>query len=164
MTFTIIAAMEQSRGVGKDNAMPWHLSADLKHFAKTTMGGAVIMGRKTWESIPDAYRPFKGRLNIVISRQEDYELPDGVKLVHSLDEALSATEDREAFVIGGANIFEQAIVHQGCNRLILTQIHADFEVDTYFPAIPEHFKIAATSEVQEEKGLRFQFLNFSSII
>lgn len=164
--FTIIAAMDKNRGIGKDNKMPWHLSADLKHFAKTSKGGAVIMGRKTWESIPDKWRPFGERLNIVLSHNRDYKLPEGVLLADSLEQALKLAEQnqqpvKEAFVIGGANLFAQAITHPACTKLILTEIQGEYKVDSRFPEIPARFQKTEESELQEENGLRFKFITFT---
>lgn len=158
-SFTIISAMDLNRGIGKDGVMPWHLSEDLKHFARTTKGGTVIMGRKTWESIPERYRPFSERFNIVISRQEDYEVPEGVLLVHSLEEALEAAQDK-TFVIGGGNLYAQAIQLEECEELILTMINETYDVDTYFPEIPGHFKQVEATPFQEENGLEFAFIRF----
>ena len=166
MDFTIIAAMDQACGIGKDNKMPWHLSADLKHFARTTKGGAVIMGRKTWESVPDKWRPFSERLNIVLSRDPDYQLPEGVLLADSLEQALQLAKQcshaKEAFVIGGANLFAQAIQHPACRKLILTEIQAECEVDARFPEIPARFQKTSESEAQREKGIIFKFVEYAS--
>lgn len=154
--------MDLNRGIGKDGVMPWHLPGDLKHFAETTKGGTVIMGRKTWESIPDKYRPFSERLNIVVSRQKDYALPEGVLLVHSLEEALDAAEDK-TFVIGGGQLYAEAIEHEACEELILTIISETFEVDTYFPEIPAYFTQSKASAFREEKGLEYGFIWFRKI-
>ncbi len=157
MNFTIIAAMDANRGIGKNNALPWHLPSDLKHFKETTEGGAVLMGRKTWESIPEKYRPFSGRLNIVISRQKDLDLPEGVLLAGSLDEALSLAEEQEgeAFLIGGAQLFQEAIVHPACERIVLTLIGQNFDCDAFFPAIPAHFSQNKSTPFREENGIEF---------
>lgn len=154
--FSIIAAMDENRGIGKNNDLPWHLSTDLKHFAAVTKGGTVIMGRKTWESLPEAYRPLKGRLNIVISRGE-LELPDGVKLAHSLDEALEAAEGK-TFVIGGATLYTEAIQHPACKELILTEVEGSVDCDAFFPEIPVGFVMKEMSEEMEEKGFTFRFV------
>lgn len=143
MNFTIISALDLNRGIGYENRLPWHLSADLKHFAGTTKGNTVIMGRKTWDSIPEQYRPFKERLNLVISRGE-VTLPEGVLLAHSLDEALELAEkhgpERKAFVIGGASLYAEAIQHPNCEELILTHIEGEYLVDTYFPEFEDRFE------------------------
>jgi dihydrofolate reductase len=125
---SIIAAVARNRAIGRDNAMPWRLPEDLKRFRRLTMGHAVIMGRKTFESIG---RPLAGRNNIVISRARDWS-PAGCVVVHSLESALAAVEaPSEAFVIGGAQIYALALPHAG--RLHMTEIERDFEGDAFFP-------------------------------
>ncbi len=164
MNFTIIAAMDENRGIGKNNALPWHLSADLKHFAATTKGAAVIMGRKTWESLPDAYKPLKERLNIVVSRGE-LELSEGVKLAHSLDEALSlAIHEGKAFIIGGATLYAEAIQHPACKELLLTHIEGIFDCDTFFPDFSADFKLVLEEtpqvETHSQSQIRFHFARY----
>lgn len=158
--------MDENRGIGKDNQLPWHLSADLKHFAATTKGGTVIMGRKTWDSLPVAYRPLKDRLNIVVSRAE-LSLPDGVLLAHSLDEALELAEqhgaDRKAFVIGGAMLYAEAIEHPACKELNLTEVEGSVDCDAFFPQIPAGFKMKTVSDEMEEKGITFRFVTYQAI-
>jgi len=148
--------MDENRGIGKNNDLPWHLSADLKHFAAVTKGGTVIMGRKTWESLPEQYRPLKERLNIVVSRSE-LELPQGVKLAHSLDEALELAEGK-TFVIGGATLYAEAIKHPACKELILTEVEGTADCDAFFPEIPAGFLMKEMSEEMEEKGYIFRFV------
>lgn len=157
MNFSIISALDKNRGIGKNNGLPWHLAADLKHFSETTKGGTVIMGRKTWDSLPEKYRPLPGRQNIVISRSE-VALPAGTLLAHSLDEALNLSDPtRKAFVIGGATLYAEAIQHPACNELILTQIEGSFDCDAFFPEIPERFH-PEESSAAEENGIKFQFV------
>jgi len=110
--------------------MPWHIPEDLKHFKTVTMGKPVIMGRKTFASIG---RPLPGRTNIVLTRQEDFEA-DGVRVAHTLDEALGAARaenPEEIMVIGGAQVYEKALPR--ADRLYLTYLHEEVEGDTYFP-------------------------------
>lgn len=157
--------MDENRGIGYQNQLPWHLSADLKHFKEVTTGGTVIMGRKTWESLPETYRPLKERLNIVVSRSE-LSLPEGVLLAHSLDEALELAEqhggDRKAFVIGGATLYAEAIAHAACNELMLTELEGHADCDAFFPEIPAAFFIEERSEEMEEKGFKFRFMRYLS--
>lgn len=159
MNFALVAAVDKNRGIGKNNTLPWHLSADLKHFARVTKGGTVIMGRKTWESLPEKYRPLKERKNVVLSTDANYPVPAGVELVQSLDEALSKGEG-ELFVIGGARLFEEAIHHANCKKIILTEIDSSFDCDAFFPEIPSDFKVAEESPIEEEGGLKFRFLSY----
>ena len=128
MRISIIAALARNRTIGCGNAMPWRLPEDLKRFRRLTIGHAVIMGRKTFESIGT---PLSGRNNIVISRSRDWFRP-GCTVVHTLEAALAASaEAGEAFVIGGAQIYALALPH--ALRLHLTEIERDFEGDAFFP-------------------------------
>ena len=122
--------MDEHNGIGKDNRLPWHLSADLKRFKALTMGHYVIMGRKTYESIG---RPLPGRQMVIITRSPDYRA-EGCLIAHSLEEALSIAEqagESEAFVIGGGQIFAQALPL--ANRIYLTRVHTISEADVLFP-------------------------------
>ena len=128
---SLIAAVARNGVIGKDNALLWHLPEDMRHFRETTRGKPVIMGRKTWESLPAAYRPLPGRQNIVVSRNADYAAP-GACVVASLDAALQeAVSADEVFVIGGAQLYRQAI--DSADRLYLTEIDRDYEGDVFFP-------------------------------
>ncbi len=125
----VIAAVARNGAIGKDNALLWRLPADLQFFKRTTLGCPVIMGRKTYESIG---RPLPGRRNIVISRNAAWTAP-GVDTVRSLDEALALAADApKVFVIGGAQIYAQALPH--ADQIVLTEIERDYEADTFFPA------------------------------
>jgi len=135
ITLSLMWAMSRNRVIGRNNALPWHLPEDLKYFKRVTMGKPIIMGRKTWESIG---RPLPGRSNIVITRQSDYRVPEGVKVVASLEEALRMAENiclieggDEAVVIGGAEIYAAALPQ--AQRLYLTQVHAEVQGDAFFP-------------------------------
>ncbi len=140
-TIAIIVAMAQNRCIGRDNDLPWRLSNDLKHFKRTTMGKPIIMGRKTWESIG---RPLPGRINIVVTRNKNYEAP-GCTLAHSLTEAISTiTEVEEACVIGGAALYQEALGM--ADRLYITHVEAEVDGDTYFP----EFDVHAWTIAQEE--------------
>jgi len=127
---SIIAAMDRKRLIGRENQLPWHLPADLQHFKKITMGKPIIMGRKTWESLG---RPLPGRTNIVITRNQGYKA-EGATVVHSLDAALLAAGDaEEAMIIGGANLYKQAL--PDADRLYLTKVDGEFEGDAWFPEL-----------------------------
>ncbi|GGE59152.1 dihydrofolate reductase [Priestia taiwanensis] len=139
---SLIWAMDENRLIGKDNDLPWRLPAELAYFKRTTMGQPIIMGRKTYESIG---RPLPGRENIVVTRNSDFTA-EGVTVVHSLHEALEQTKETEAFVIGGAQIYKEALPL--ASRLYVTHIHHAFEGDTYFPEIPKEWKV-----ISSEKGL-----------
>ncbi len=125
---SLIVAMAHDRVIGKDNQMPWHLPADLKHFKAVTLGKPVIMGRKTFESIG---MPLPGRKNIIVTRRQDFVAEDCV-VVNTLDAALQAAGDvEEVMIIGGANIYGQML--DRADRLYLTLIDLDTDGDTRFP-------------------------------
>ncbi|PLR82747.1 MULTISPECIES: dihydrofolate reductase [Bacillus] len=126
---SLIWAMDENRVIGRDNRLPWHLPEDLKFFKRVTMGHPVVMGRKTYESIG---RLLPGRENIIITRNRDYQVT-GATLFYSIaDFAEYANgQEEEFFVIGGSEIFKE--IFTAADRLYLTQIHAEFDGDTYFP-------------------------------
>ena len=127
---TIIAAIANNNALGKDNGLIWHLPADLKRFKKITSGHHIIMGRNTFESIG---KPLPNRTTVIITRNKDY-LAEGCILVHSLKEALEVSKmDETPFIIGGAQIYEQAILT--ADRLDITEVHHSFEADAFFPKI-----------------------------
>mgnify|MGYP001814615012 FL=1 len=129
MKLSLIAAMAENRVIGHENRLPWHLPADLQHFKTITLGKPVLMGRKTWESIG---RPLPGRTNIVITRDADY-VAEGCVVAHSLEEAVRAAgEAAEVMVIGGAQLYRQALPL--ADTLYLTLVHAEIQGDTRFPA------------------------------
>ena len=165
----IIVAIADNNAIGKDNALLWHISEDLKFFRRTTMGCPVIMGRKTFESIG---RPLPKRTNIVVSRS-GYEAPEGVVVVSSLEEAYDTASSSvlpvevevapsRAFVIGGGQIYAQAM--SLADRLIVTHVHTIIEdADTFFPAIdPSVWSVAERSELQTdpETGYTFEFVEY----
>ena len=156
---SLIAAVAANRAIGRNNELLWHLPADMAYFRETTRGQPVIMGRKTWESLPARFRPLPGRQNIVISRNTDYETP-GATLLDSLEAAVSIINANEnAFVIGGAEIYRQALPI--ADRLYLTQIEQDVAGDVFFPAIaPGDWQEISRSATQTDarSGLRFSFV------
>lgn len=130
MTLSLIAAVAQNNVIGKDNKLVWHLPADMKFFKDTTMGHTLIMGRKTFESFG---KPLPGRKSIVITRQSNWQF-EGVSVAHSLSEALEcAPKNEEVFVIGGAEIYRQALPY--CSKMYITVVHHSFEGDTSFPEV-----------------------------
>ena len=130
----IIAAVAKNRVIGKDNTLIWNIPEDMAHFKALTSGQTVIMGRKTWESLPPRFRPLPGRRNIVISRQADYEAP-GAELAGSLELALQLAAPAEtAFIIGGEQIYRQAMAV--ADRLEITEVELEPEGDAWFPEIP----------------------------
>lgn len=141
MTISLIAAAAENNVIGKNNNLPWHLPADMKYFRETTMGHCVIMGRKNYDSIPEKFRPLQGRTNIIVTRQNNFSAPDCI-VVHSLEEALGEAKKKnepEAFIIGGGEIFKQALPL--ADKIYLTKIHHNIEGDVYFPVLnPDDWK------------------------
>lgn len=128
---TLIAAAAENNVIGKDNQLIWHLADDLQRFKSLTSGHYIIMGRKTFESFP---KPLPNRTHIVITRQKNYTVPEGVIVVNNLEDALDAAKkDKQPFIIGGGEIYRQAIKY--ANKIELTRVHDSFEGDTYFPSI-----------------------------
>lgn len=135
MIVSLIVAMDRQRGIGKDNRLPWRLSADLKRFRELTMGHHLIVGRKTFESIG---KPLPGRQMIIVTRQAGFQV-EGCFVVNSVDEALRLARERdesEVFVIGGAEIYAQTLAL--ADRLYLTLVDAEAEADTFFPTFDEN--------------------------
>jgi len=127
----IIAAVAKNRVIGRDNQLLWHIPEDMAHFKALTAGHTVIMGRKTWESLPERFRPLPGRRNIVISRQADYPAT-GAELAGSLEAGLAlCAADSKAFVIGGGEIYRQAMSF--ADRLELTEVDQEPAGDAWFP-------------------------------
>jgi dihydrofolate reductase len=128
---SIVVATDERWAIGRNGGLPWRLPDDLKHFKALTLGKPVVMGRKTWDSIG---KPLPGRHNLVVSRQANLSLPEGVTLVRSLEEALAAAGPvPEVCVIGGAEIYRLALPLT--STIHLTRVHATLPADTYFPAI-----------------------------
>ena len=150
----IIAAVAKNRVIGKDNTLIWNIPEDMAHFKALTSGQTVIMGRKTWESLPPRFRPLPGRRNIVISRQADFAAP-GAELAASLEAALQlAAQAETAFIIGGEQIYRQAM--DVADRLEITEVDQEPEGDARFP------EIAAVDweKAAESKGAGFVFVTY----
>jgi dihydrofolate reductase len=133
MILSMIVGMTEDRVIGKDNDLPWpKIKEDMKHFRKITTGHPIIMGRKTWDSIPDKYKPLPKRTNIVVTRQKDLAL-GGAEVFNSLEGAITyaATLDEEVFIIGGSSLYKEALPKT--NKLYLTIIKGEHEGDTFFP-------------------------------
>ncbi|MDP1525876.1 MAG: dihydrofolate reductase [Rhodocyclaceae bacterium] len=154
---TLIAAVARNGVIGKDNALPWHLPEDLKHFKQLTTGQAVIMGRKTWESLPERFRPLPGRDNIVVTRNAGFDAP-GATVAHTLGAALQKVgAGKTAYLIGGAELYGHALPI--AQRLELTEIDADIDGDACFPA----FDRSAWQEVGREAGTSADGLGYAFV-
>jgi dihydrofolate reductase len=147
-SLSLIVALAKDRAIGRGNRLLWSLPADMAHFREATKGATVIMGRKTWESLPPKFRPLPGRHNIVISRQTEY-VAEGAVLVHSLNDAVAEARRKDApiFVIGGAEIYAQALPL--ADRLVLTEVDDIVaDADAFFPTVPA----TEWQEVERKKG------------
>ena len=131
MPLNLIFARARNGVIGQHNTLPWHLPEDLAHFKKTTLGQPVVMGRKTWESLPPKFRPLPGRTNIVVTRQKDWHA-EGAVVAYSLEEAVQhCPADAQVWVIGGAEVYAQAMPL--ATHAVVTEIDADFEGDALAP-------------------------------
>ncbi len=133
MIISLIAAHTENRVIGKNNDLPWKLPKDMKYFMETTRGHHVVLGRKNYESIPPKYRPLPDRVNMIITRQRNYEAPQ-CTIVHSVEEAIQIAQkagETELFIIGGAEIYAMALPL--AHRLYITEIKTTLEGDTFFP-------------------------------
>lgn len=136
MIRSFIVACAENRAIGKDNQLIWHMPNDLKFFKTTTSGHYVIMGRKSYESMG---KPLPNRLNVIITRNKDYAV-EGALVVHSLEDALQLAADQkqqEVFILGGGEIYRQALDKGLVDRIYLTEIKETFEADTFFPELKE---------------------------
>jgi dihydrofolate reductase len=151
-TVAAIVAMDEGRVIGRDGALPWHLPEDLAHFKALTSGHVVVMGRKTWESLPPKFRPLPGRVNIVVSRApQSLTLPSGTYAAGSIDEALSLAErvsdpERIIWIIGGAEVYKAALPL--CDELHLTLVSGTHEGDAYLPPFEDLFKEVSSTPTE----------------
>ena len=158
MKIGIIYARARNGVIGKDNTMPWRLPEDMAHLKQTTMGHPVIMGRKTWDSIPPKFQPLPGRRNIVVTRNADWSA-EGAERAGSLDEAFALCADAgtgTAWVIGGAEIYRQAV--ERAHVAVVTVIDADFEGDAFAPELGDHWHEEAREAHVSATGLPFAFV------
>ncbi|BBB23461.1 dihydrofolate reductase [Isorropodon fossajaponicum endosymbiont JTNG4] len=150
MKLSIIVAMDDNQLIGKNNSLPWHLPADLAYFKKTTTGKAVLMGRKTYDSVD---RPLPNRRNIIVSRNTKFKA-DGCEVVGSINAALSlANGDNELMIMGGASFYEQMV--NKVDRLYITEVKGKFEGDAYFPEFDrtQFSELSRDSHQADEKNL-----------
>ena len=153
---TIIVATDANNGIGINNTLPWHLPEDLAHFKRLTTGHPIIMGRKTFDSIG---RPLPNRRNIVISRNASWQ-HEGVERVGSLAEAQALVAGGEAFVIGGAQVYQQALPL--VDKLVVTRIGRAYECDAFFPALDAgQWQETAREEHVSAAGLPYAFISFT---
>ncbi|MFG6466919.1 dihydrofolate reductase [Roseateles sp. BYS87W] len=155
----LVAAVAQDGAIGRDNALLWHLPEDLARFKAITLGKPVIMGRKTWDSLPPRFRPLPGRRNLVVSRSTP--ALGGAEVFASFDAALAACQGvPEVCVIGGSEIYALAMPH--AHQLALTEVDARFpDADRHFPPWPrERFTVAAREAHTSASGLHYEFIDY----
>lgn len=157
MRVNLIFARSRNGVIGAKGVMPWHLPEDLAHFKATTWGAPVLMGRKTWESIPARFRPLAGRQNVVITRQHGWQA-QGASVTHSLSEALvSLADEAEVWVVGGAQIYAQA--QTLAQRAVITEIDADFDGDAHAPDLCAGWsETARSANLVSQSGLSYRFI------
>ncbi|OGS81510.1 MAG: diacylglycerol kinase [Flavobacteria bacterium RIFCSPLOWO2_12_FULL_31_7] len=151
---TLIAATSTNNALGKDNQLVWHLPDDFKRFKTLTSGHFIIMGRKTFESFP---KPLPNRTHVIITRQKDYQVPDGCIVVPSLEKAIAfCPKDEEVYIIGGGEIYKQSI--DIADKVELTRVHTSVEADTFFPEInPEKWNIIFEEHHEKDEKHAFDF-------
>ncbi len=155
---TIIAAIDENQVLGKDNQLIWHLPDDLKRFKRLTTGHAIIMGRKTFESLPKA---LPNRQNIVVTRNLDYS-SEGITVCHSIEAAIeSAKDDEQPFIIGGAQIYEQGL--KFASIIEVTKIHTQFEGDVFFPKIDYKEWSEVKRQIMEHTDFDYSFITYKKI-
>lgn len=158
MKLHLILARAANGVIGNNNTLPWRLPEDMAHFKRTTLGCPVIMGRKTWDSLPPKFRPLPGRLNVVVTRQPDWQA-EGALCAHSLPEAMALCPlESDAWVIGGAEIYAQALPL--ASTAVVTEIDADFEGDAYAPPFGPEWTETAREQQVSSTGLNFSFVTY----
>ena len=158
MKLNLVYARAANGVIGKDGTLPWHLPEDLAHFRALTRGHPVIMGRRTWDSLPPRFRPLPGRTNIVVTRQQNWS-ETGAQPAVSLDHALSFCEQLpEAWVIGGAQLYALALPR--ADRIEVTEIAQDFEGDAWAPVLGAEWREVSRAPHAAADGMRFDFVRY----
>ena len=159
MRVSLVAAIAQGGVIGRDNAIPWRIAEDARRFRTLTMGHPVVMGRRTWDSLPDRFRPLPGRRNVVVTRGSDWHA-DGAERAGSLDEALRLLDGApQMFVVGGAELYAEALPL--ADELLLTEIDAEVDGDTFFPSWDRAaFHEESREQHLSETGIRFSFVTY----
>jgi len=157
MNITIIVAIADNNAIGKDNKLLWHISDDLKRFKKITSGHTVIMGKKTYYSLP--VRPLPKRTSVVITDVADEKI-EGCLMAYSIEEAISLCDpEKENFVIGGGSVYRQFMPH--CDKLLITKVHKDFDADTFFPDIDDgEWSLEEKIDGPADSKLPYSFLSY----
>ena len=159
MRVALVAAVARGGVIGRDSGIPWRLPEDMRRFRTLTMGHPVVMGRRTWESLPDQFRPLPGRGNVVVTRNSDWSA-QGADRAGSIEDALRLLEgEATVFVIGGGEIYAAAL--PSADELLLTEIDAEIEGDTYFPDWdPDDFEEVARERHVSSDGVGYSFVTY----
>lgn len=159
MPLELIYAKARNGVIGRNGALPWHLPQDLQHFKRLTLGATVLMGRKTWDGLPERFRPLPGRRNLVLTRQTGWQAP-GAEVVHSLTQACAAVPAPDTlWVIGGAELYRQALAL--ASRVEVTEIDADFTGDAYAPTLGPEWQVVARTPGVPEAPLAHAFVSYA---
>ena len=166
MKTALIVAMDNKRGIGKNNDLMWHLPEDMKFFKSSTKGHVVVMGRKNFESIPEKYRPLPGRENIIITRNKSFQA-EGCQVIHSLEELednFSEFDQRTLFIIGGGEIYRLAMEAGIIDEMYISHVNHNYDADTFFP----HFElcewnveVVQAQEVDEKHQASFSIVKYT---
>nr|AIA17499.1 Dihydrofolate reductase [uncultured bacterium] len=167
MKFELVVAADEARGIGRAGGLPWRLPGDMAFFKRVTSEApagrhnAVLMGRKTYASISPKFRPLRGRLNVVLSRQAALTVDEGVLVFGSLEAALARlaafTDLAHTFVIGGGELYAEAIAHPGLARVHLTRVHATFDCDTFLAPFEDRFRLVTQDGPHHDDGVHYTF-------
>ncbi|MFI6868236.1 dihydrofolate reductase [Nocardia sp. NPDC050406] len=157
-TIGLIWAQTLDGVIGADNAIPWRIPEDMAHFKDVTWGHPVVMGRRTWDSLPARFRPLDGRRNIVVTRQPDWTAA-GAERAGSLEAALELAGDTPVWVMGGGEIYRAALPL--ASELMVTEVAADIDGDCYAPTIGPEWRAEGTPWRESSTGLRFRFLRYT---
>lgn len=158
---TAILASDVNGGISRNGKIPWNIPKDMEHFRKTTIGkgnNSVIMGRTTWDSLPEQYRPLKQRCNVVLTRNNEFEAPSPVYTVYSVEQAMSVVDNSdEVFIIGGAEIYKQFFNNPKCSTILRTSILEDFDCDTFVKIPEDKFNKVECNFLHSHNGIGFCF-------
>lgn len=160
MKLHLIWAQSRNGVIGVNGTLPWHLPEDLAHFKRTTLGAPVLMGRKTWDSLPPRFRPLPGRANIVVTRQPDWSAEGAVRAGSLAAAAALCPADTDAWVIGGAEVYAQALPL--AHTAVVTEIDADFDGDAHAPVFEPTWQEMARSQHVSSTGLRFSIVTYQN--
>jgi len=159
MSVIIIAALSKNRGIGLDNDLPWSLPDDMKFFKSKTSGQSIIMGRKNFESIPHKYRPLPNRQNIIVTHKTDYRA-EGCTVVNSIEEGIEKVDrDGDIYIIGGGQIYADALEKDLVDEMLLTEVQAEIEADVFFPKFDKaEWRSTEISRHEKDENHRYPFV------